>query len=288
MHAALLNALQNGATLVTANARLARELRREFDQECRAAGQALWEWPAILPWPSWVEQCWNDCVHAAPAPEPVLLSAAQELLVWERIVEDSPQGRGLLNTAATAEAAAAAYNLAHAWDLPLAGNDFDSEDAAAFLAWARSFDEEQSRAGWLAPARLPREVAHRMEGGRITPPRAPAVHGLRRTHARLGPPARCIARGRLRGGRSPRRDRAHGRRSSYCAARCLPRNLRRRGMGPHPPGAFAHSAHRRSGAGPHRFPRRRGAHFRRCATPFGRDDAPHARGAPSMSRPGRR
>src|SRR5512141_1635086 len=109
MHAELLTALRAGATLVTANARLARELRREFDAASRDEGATLWESPAILPWASWVEACWTECVLSAPAPEPVLLGAAQESVIWERIIRESPEGGGLLNVAATAEAAGAAY-----------------------------------------------------------------------------------------------------------------------------------------------------------------------------------
>ena len=164
-------ALRDGATLVTANARLARDLRREFDARSVAAGAALWESPDVLPWPSWLERCWSACVHAAPGPEPVLLSPGQEQVLWERIIEESPQGEGLLHIPATAAAAMDAHRLAEAWDLPRRDEDFAGfDDAAAFLGWARRFERDCAAGGLLSPARLPREVAHRIEGGRMAPP----------------------------------------------------------------------------------------------------------------------
>ena len=169
---AYIEALEKGATLVTANARLAREARRAFDQRQRDRGLAAWQSPDILPWSAWLERAWSDCVYSAPAPEPVLLTAAQEQVVWESVIEESPDGGALLDIPATAAAAMDAYALAESWDLPRrAGDCTGFADAGAFLGWTRAFEERARRNLWLSSARLPAEICRRIDAGRVALPR---------------------------------------------------------------------------------------------------------------------
>jgi probable DNA repair protein len=170
--AAYTQALEDGATLVTANARLAREARRAFDLSQRAAGLPAWQSPDILPWGAWLERAWRDCIYNAPAPEPVLLAPAQEQVVWESVIGESPEGGTLLNVPATAAAAIEAYALSESWDLPRRAEDcVGFPDAAAFLGWARVFEERARRNLWLSPASLPVEIRRRIEAGRVALPR---------------------------------------------------------------------------------------------------------------------
>ena len=46
-------ALARGATILTANQRAARTLRRAYDLHQRASGRDLWEPPQILAWETW-------------------------------------------------------------------------------------------------------------------------------------------------------------------------------------------------------------------------------------------
>src|ERR1700744_3550260 len=52
-------ALTRGATVLTANQRSARVLRRAYDLHQRARGVKLWEPPQILAWETWTDSLWS-------------------------------------------------------------------------------------------------------------------------------------------------------------------------------------------------------------------------------------
>ncbi len=160
-----------GATVVTPTRRLARVIARWYDRRQREQGRALWEQADVLPWSAWLNRRWHEHVYAAGRDEPVLLSQAQEGVLWERIIEASPESPGLLDVPGAAAEARNAYALLHSWLLPQADPSFALfEDSAAFQGWARQFDLVLADNGWLSPARLEAEIGRRVEQGEITPP----------------------------------------------------------------------------------------------------------------------
>jgi len=131
----LLDALEPGVPVLTANQRLARHLRLAFDGRCQAQGLAVWESADILPWTSWLQRCWeSDPGLGMVGPRPrVLLNPQQEQMLWERAVI-AAGGHPLLQVSPTAQQARQAWNLIHAWRLPLpAEGQALGDDAKAFL-----------------------------------------------------------------------------------------------------------------------------------------------------------
>ncbi len=150
----LVQRLTAGATLVTPNRRLAQHFKNQFDAARRDAGETVWPSADILPWPAFVARCF-EAIAAEREDAPLLLSAEQEAVLWDSAVERAAVERGLLSVTQTAAQCAAAWSLAHAWQLwarvkavPL------SEDARAFVAWAESYEAQCRRAGCLDSARL--------------------------------------------------------------------------------------------------------------------------------------
>jgi ATP-dependent helicase/nuclease subunit B len=155
-------ALREGATLATANARLARDLRWDYDLERQRAGDAVWPAPDIVPWEAWLRRRWSEAVYEDGAGGRLLLSDAQEQALWERIIRDSPEGQTLVHVRATAKMAAEAWKLAHDWDVPLREAMFAGHpDGEAFLAWADAFRVHCGENSWLPPALLPSELIER-------------------------------------------------------------------------------------------------------------------------------
>ena len=143
----LFAALQRGATLATANARLARSMRREFNAAQLAAGKAAWPTPSILPWPAFVQQLWAR--HAGG--EAPVLTPIQEQALWESIVEASPESASLIQPQAAARLAAEAWRLVHEWHVPITGKKRlpaweATAETLAFHGWAQQF---QFHARWL-------------------------------------------------------------------------------------------------------------------------------------------
>ena len=152
----LLEALDQGATLVTANARLATALRQAHDRRALACGQAVWSSPDLLPWSRWLQRCREEqlLVPGAP-PAPLLLSDAQELLLWEQVIQASA-GHALLQVPATARRAREAAGRLLAWRLDEArlAAAAHNEDSQAFRNWWREVRHVCRREHWLLPAQL--------------------------------------------------------------------------------------------------------------------------------------
>ncbi|HEX9184605.1 MAG TPA: hypothetical protein VF876_15215, partial [Burkholderiales bacterium] len=77
-------------TVVTPNARLARELAREFDQGQIDKDLKVWETADILPLGAFIERLYEDALYSDLAAElPLLLTPAQEQAMWEAQIRAS-------------------------------------------------------------------------------------------------------------------------------------------------------------------------------------------------------
>ncbi len=161
-------ALAEGAAVITANRRLARAVLDSYNLAQAANGSAAWETPDVLPWASWLQRGW-ETMAVGDGAQPLLLTAFQELSLWEQVVRDSVWGGALLQPAPAARAAREAWELAHAWCLDLAPlsaqRDVWGEDTRAFVDWAQSYTRRCAEHGWLDQARLADWVARRLHDG---------------------------------------------------------------------------------------------------------------------------
>jgi len=152
-HEALLQALADGAVVATANARLARSLRADFERGMVAAGRAAWPTPAVLPLSAWLVERHGEAALRGAAALPRLLTATQEEQVWAGIIG---QGPALLRVDATARRARATWRLLRYWHLSLDDPRFaDNENAAAFADWARQFRRHCHEQGQMSESDLP-------------------------------------------------------------------------------------------------------------------------------------
>jgi probable DNA repair protein len=156
MNADLLARLETGATLVTPNRRLAQHLKREFDSAQQSKGLAVWPTPDVLPLSTFIERCFDAALHCGDGqPLPVLLTAAQEAVIWEQVIRRSDLSTGLLSLTQTAAQCRAAWQLAHAWHLlPRLRSTPLHEDATVFLDWAGAYEKLCRQEGYADGARL--------------------------------------------------------------------------------------------------------------------------------------
>src|SRR6185312_3955499 len=160
---ALLAALADGAIAVTPNRRLARRLHAEFDAVLGASGRGAWPTPTILPYQTWIASLWDAVLARAPAGEDrALISPAQSIGLWQRVIEDS--GATLADTRGAAALALDAWALVHAWGVggpswrSWAGRD-DEQDPSLFAAWADAYLARQRRLGVIDVAQAPDAIA---------------------------------------------------------------------------------------------------------------------------------
>ena len=149
----LSNTLDRHTTLITVNRRLSRVLRGEFDRAQLAAGAKVWESPDILPYTSWLKRSWNDFVAGADRSLPALLSAEQDLSLWEQVISHRPPadtGQPLLQSAEAARNAQAAWALLRGWRLEYDDDlGFAGDEVRAFCGWARSYCSLCRRGNWV-------------------------------------------------------------------------------------------------------------------------------------------
>ncbi len=129
-------------TVLTPNRRLTVYLKDQFDTAQRLAGNKAWATPDILPFPTFLERTYRSwTLRGANNTHAQLLNSAQSQLLWEQVVRASDVASHLLSLAQTAKQAAAAWSVAHAWDLlPAMRRSPLNEDAEVFLTWAKRFE----------------------------------------------------------------------------------------------------------------------------------------------------
>lgn len=173
----ILDALNRGATVVTAGERLARAVQWVYAESQQAAGQLAWERPKVLPWPAYLAKLWAACeivtpAGAAPSAFPRVLSAIQAETVWESVIRRSGAAFSLLQPRLAARAAQEAWTLCHSYRLDPEGFVASgSADAEQFSAWARAFGERCRSENWLDAAELPERLSQWLHTDGLLPPK---------------------------------------------------------------------------------------------------------------------
>lgn len=155
----LVQALAAGATVVTPNNRLARDVAARFDAVQRAQGARAWGAPKALPWTSWLDRLWHAGLAARvqPAP-PALLDPTASRALWHALV--ARHGRDWLNSRGAARHAADAWAILHAWRgagesvAAVAANAL-YEDPAIFAQWADRYQARLTALDAIDDAQLP-------------------------------------------------------------------------------------------------------------------------------------
>ncbi len=157
----LLAKLRDGHTVVTPGRPLTRHLAQRHDMQQLRAGRSTWVSPDVLPWDAWLLRLWTQACEGDTAAHGVLvLTEAQELALWESIIEDelarsASEEAALWQLPAAARAAREAFSLLRQWRLePSAFGARLSEDHRVFRRWAERFDAVASERGWLDRGRL--------------------------------------------------------------------------------------------------------------------------------------
>lgn len=155
------DALERGLTVVTANQRAARTLRRAFDKRNRDAGLQSWSSAAILPWEGWVADLWNHLLLRGGASD-ALLNRAQEHALWREIIAaDSDLPTSLRSADSLAEMAAEAWRLlAQHNGLDRLRQNWSTPETKTFRRWAQEF-ERQCRMQHLLPRAALESALHR-------------------------------------------------------------------------------------------------------------------------------
>ena len=171
VHAWLADAVASDAEIVAVNKRLARELRRAFDEQQLARGFMSWRTPRILPWTAWLNTMLDRCDTAPNIP--LCLPPQAAAVVWEQLLKEHAEEK-LLNPRGLVRQAQQSWERMQDWCVPVedlqrhAGTDDERLFAGVALAYQRHLEAN----GWIDYAQLAACVSGLVDVGRIpAPPR---------------------------------------------------------------------------------------------------------------------
>lgn len=172
--------LSSGATLITVNRRLSRYMHQRYALFRMQKGESVWETPDIITFSGWLERSAADRSQRSDASinDRILLHPDQEQIVWESIISSAASGGELLDLSETAKSAREAWELCHAWRVPMEKDLWSTPDAGAFLSWAAQFEERCTKNGWLSWAQLPDAVLRSLEAGGLSVPETIVLAGF--------------------------------------------------------------------------------------------------------------
>ncbi|MFP4657119.1 MAG: PD-(D/E)XK nuclease family protein [Desulfonatronovibrionaceae bacterium] len=156
-----LEKLESRALLLTSNNRLARELGALYAGYRRSQGANTWETPAIMPLSSCLVELYSRL--SLEMDLPFLLSPDQELILWERIIEENPP-RTLFPSRDLARMARRSWMLCRRWGL--APKDMHPEgdrENEAFVSWGKAFMDKCATQNWLEQSALAWYMADLLE-----------------------------------------------------------------------------------------------------------------------------
>jgi ATP-dependent helicase/nuclease subunit B len=135
----LLDRLQQNTArtvVVTSTVRAARAWRASYARAQKENSRVAWTSPQIVAWEPWLRSLWNAAILSG-AEARVLLSAEQELVLWQRILESDETARQTLSYTGLAELAQNAFRELNNYRIPLQQLSADgSMDTKAFHAWS--------------------------------------------------------------------------------------------------------------------------------------------------------
>lgn len=170
----VLSAAADGTLVLTANKRLFRHLRDQFDQQMVAAGMQVWSTPQIFSFAGWLNRCLEDLGDGWQ-----LLNPHQQQWLWEQEIEASSRGTTLelLQLSKTAEKAIQAHRLLTENDLTLEG-EYLTEDQQVFQRWRHNYQTLCKQRGWFDLGEVPRQVCAALVAGKLDLPQSVLLIGF--------------------------------------------------------------------------------------------------------------
>ncbi|MBV9295863.1 MAG: PD-(D/E)XK nuclease family protein [Acidobacteriaceae bacterium] len=165
--ARLFSWFEKKATVVTASPVLAAVAAEQFSLAQRSKGLETWERPHIYGIDAWLKECWQEARYNGSDIQ-ILLSPAQERVVWQNIIEQEEPD--LFDVNATASLARNAAKLIAEWHIPLTSNLWsDHQDGQRFMRCLKLFAARCREESWITRSDLWSLLPRWLEKGRFSP-----------------------------------------------------------------------------------------------------------------------
>jgi probable DNA repair protein len=168
-HAALFKRLAGGLQLVTANSRLARVLRIQYNQWRLDRGDRQWESPAVKAWGHWLNALWEQAgLLGVDGTDRAVPGQQQLLSLWQSVLRSDAGANTLLRPESLAAQLRDTRRTAVEWHLDLADRAWqgeENENHEAFRRWNLAFEALCRERGWVPPEDRYGLLAHAYDEG---------------------------------------------------------------------------------------------------------------------------
>lgn len=181
MNPEVIQALDQGARIITATRRLSYEVKAAYDAYKIKQGNNVWQTADVVTWDGWMQTLWHDA-NAYTAQ--TCLSNSQLLALLVDIIKadlnnsDTANKSGitaLWNIPATAKTALDAWQLCHQWRLSYSRlQASEHDDHARFGRWATQLYAHLRRKDWISNA----EIADLLIATKIKPEQDAVIFGF--------------------------------------------------------------------------------------------------------------
>lgn len=157
----LLPAIESGATILTPNNRLASKMLDAWGVIQQQQGNLAWKMPAIFAIENWISEYWQQLVTGAmEGSDRTELTGAQELLLWEQIIEQDEDKPPLLNAAGLAQSAMRANQSLSMWAIEQDElRSYDEPGVQLLLRWQEKFFQRCDNLKLISRPKLIAKVA---------------------------------------------------------------------------------------------------------------------------------
>jgi probable DNA repair protein len=164
----IVDALDRGATVITANQRAARTIRYAFDRRNRELGLASWQSARAFAWDTWTADLWRTLLVEGQTSY-LLLNRTQEHTLWRSILTADPELQGTLRSSdSLAELAADAWRLLARYNgQPHLNDAWGGAEARVFQRWAADFQRRCRKERLLPRASLESALRTFVEEGKL-------------------------------------------------------------------------------------------------------------------------
>jgi probable DNA repair protein len=146
-----------GATVLTGNQRSARAIQAAAEERLRGT-RSSWLTPVVLPLEAFVARLYEQALITGEAVA-TPLQRAQEIQLWQQIIEHSPSGRELLLPESAAVLASQSFRIAMEYRIALDSAQMSaSSESRAFAGWAAEFRSQLEARRWTCSALLKLEL----------------------------------------------------------------------------------------------------------------------------------
>ncbi|MDJ0909550.1 MAG: PD-(D/E)XK nuclease family protein [Woeseiaceae bacterium] len=170
--------------VITANRRLARDLRQAWGERQVAAGRTVWPTPAIR----YINDWFSELADALPPADrlPARINSQHSRVLWEEILREDIEDP-LAGIASLARQCRDTFARICEWNLSLADCQGAAvgRDQRVFARAAGKYVDRLTANGWIDEAQLPSALVERLASGAISAPARMVFAGFDRTTPRI-------------------------------------------------------------------------------------------------------